>query len=104
MNPQAVNTSFYSNNIISGADRKDPEKVAGMFEGMLYRMMLEEMRNEEFEDPLFGSSQMQQIQGMYNDELAMHLGNQGHLGFKSTVTEAVQRAEQNTNGLLKPQK
>lgn len=91
-------SSYYSGESISA---KDPEKVAGMFEGMFYRMMLEQMRKSPWgEDPLFDSPQLKQVRSMQDDELAHHLGNMGHLGIKDLLLEDLAKKSPQ-GGLLK---
>jgi len=104
---ESSSMSFYSNTLVSGADKKDPKKIAGMFEAMLYRMMLQEIRSTEEEDPIFGSTQMEQVKGMYDDELSLHLGQQGHLGMQEMISSTIEQAKKSSPslpsfGLLKP--
>lgn len=83
----AADMSFYSNAALSGADRKSPEKVAGMFEAMFYRMLLQQARDSSLSDGLFDSPEMKQIEGMFDDELAQYMGAQGHLGVADLINE-----------------
>jgi len=83
-------TSFYSNEMLTGNSRRDPEKVAGLFEALFYRSMLEQARNSAEEDPLFGSFQMSQVKGMFDDELANHMGMMGNLGIAEMIKENIQ--------------
>lgn len=82
--------SFYSSNDLSSAQaKKDPNTIAGMFEAMFYRSILQQMRAAGIEDEVFGSGEMQQMQGMFDDELAVHMGLSGHLGIKDIVLDQV---------------
>ena len=96
-------TSFYSNEMLAGNSRRDPAKVAGLFEAMFYRSMLQQARESAEEDPIFGSFQMSQMQGMFDDELANHMGMMGSLGIADMVMENVRNRSSavQPTGLLK---
>ena len=99
--------SFYSTTI----NEKDPKKLAGQFESIFYRMIFSEMRKSSAEDEVFGSSEMQQVMGMFDDELSITLGEAGHLGFKDQIVDHMGKLDPNlktnptqTQGLLKDPK
>lgn len=98
MNTQPA-TGFYSNQVLSAQDRKDPKKVGAMFESMFYRMIFKEMRASS-EDPLFGGSGMDQWKEIRDDEMAQVLGMQGKLGIADMITESIE-AENKRKGLIK---
>ena len=82
------------------AHTKDPKKVAGMFEALFYQMMLSQMREASFGDPLFDSAATRQVQGMLDDEMANQLGQSGDLGIADMMMEMIEK-QQTPSGLLK---
>lgn len=92
------NTSFFSNSLFDGADRKDPKKVGAHFEAMFYSMMFKEMRESKLaEDPL-SSSGLKQVEEMLHRELSLKLGQRGDLG----IIEQLEREVKGSSmGLLK---
>lgn len=89
-----ADTSFYSNNYMNDAARKDPYKLGGMFEAIFYRTIFQQMRDSSIgEDPFMNSAGAKQIRTMMDDELANALGREGHMGFGEMIAEQ--------NGLLK---
>lgn len=84
----AQSMSFYEMN---GADRNNPEKVAGKFEAMFYRILFKQMRDGQLADPLLSSSSIKQMEEMRHDELAEHLGAMGHLGIKDLILSDLDR-------------
>ena len=86
---------FYSNNV-DGAAKRDPEKVAGQFEAIFYRMLLEQAKiDDESNDPLFGSSEMSQMMSMFNDEIANVMGATGGLGIGKMLLAEAEKAAAN---------
>ncbi len=78
---EAALPSFYSNNPLEGASRKDPKKVGALFEAIFYRMIFKEMRESELaSEDLLSSSESKQARAMRDDELSNYLGAQGNLG------------------------
>jgi Rod binding domain-containing protein len=89
-------SSFYSSNISA----KEPKEVANQFEALFYRILFEEMRASEEEDPLLGSEDGKQIQAMFHDELSNQLGQSGKLGISDLVLEDMNKRTSSV-GLLK---
>jgi len=66
-----------------GAEANDPatlRQVARQFESIFTKMMLDSMRSASFGDPLFGSDQVDQYQGMMDDQLAVSLSQGRGMG------------------------
>ncbi len=88
----ATASSYYSSqDLLSGAKKKDPKEVGQMFESMFYQMILKEMRQGELSKGLFDSSAMQMQQEMWDNELAQKLGQRGDLGIVRMVEEYIER-------------
>lgn len=99
----AGTSSFYSSQLTGGAKGAKPEAVAGQFEAMFYRILFQQMRDTELADPLLDGPGLDQMRAMHHDELASHLGQEGHLGIKEMVLQEVAKQQQAMNsGLLKP--
>ena len=85
-----INASFYADpkgltELRAEAQARDPaalRKVAEQFESIFTKMMLKSMRaaNESFGDSLFNSQQTEFYQGMFDDQLAVHLSQGRGLG------------------------
>ncbi len=89
--------SFYSDNLLSGKESKDPEKVAGMFEAIFYRMIFQQMNKPVFGDdldPFVSDEKTSQFKEMQFAELANQLGEQGKLGIKDLVMNEVKKREE----------
>ena len=90
--PVEADRGFYSNALVGVEGKKDPKKVAGLFEGIFYRMLFQQMRAEqEGGDPLFDSGQMRQVVQMHDDEMANKLGKMGQLGIRPVLEEHMRR-------------
>jgi flagellar protein FlgJ len=66
-----------------GAEANDPKvlrEAARQFESLFTKMMLDSMRKASFGDPLFGSDEGDQYQGMMDDQLAVQLSAGKGLG------------------------
>ena len=67
-----------------GAENNDPEvlrEVAGQFEALFVEMMLKNMREASFGDPLFGNSdQHEMYQGMLDQQLAVEMASGKGIG------------------------
>ena len=66
-----------------GAEANDPaalRQVARQFESIFTKMMLDSMRKASFGDPMFGSDQVDQYQGMMDDQLAVSLSQGRGMG------------------------
>ncbi len=66
-----------------GAAANDPaalRQVARQFESIFTKMMLDSMRKASFGDPMFGSDQVDQYQGMMDDQLAVSLSQGKGMG------------------------
>lgn len=89
--------SFYQDPL---QGEQNPEKVAGMFEAMFYRMMLSQVRSASLGDPLFSSSAVRQAEEMLHDEMANDMGKKGELGIANMMLDMVYK-KQSPTGLLK---
>lgn len=83
--------SFTAFKGLEGADRKDPQKVGGLFEGIFFRMMLQQATDSSDEDPLFESTELQHVQQMFNDEIAQIMGAQGQLGIGDILEDEMKQ-------------
>ena len=75
------------------ADAHDPKalrEVARQFESIFTKMMLDSMRSASFGDPLFGSDQVDQYQGMMDDQLAVQLSQGRGLGLADMLVRQLQ--------------
>ncbi|MCB1134630.1 MAG: hypothetical protein KDK78_00050 [Chlamydiia bacterium] len=91
--------SFYDNNFL-GSAKQSPDAIGAQFEAILFRMLLSQVRESTFEDELFGSSEMDHVQEMRDNELAQQLGTLNALGFKDLLSQEAER-DSVANGLLK---
>lgn len=80
--------SFYGNSGLQGIG-KDPRKVASLFESLFYRELLRASREEEDEDPVFGSNQMSTTRDMYDDEISTQMGSMNRLGIAEIVLKEI---------------
>jgi len=77
-----------------GAANKDPSairEVARQFESLFTRMMLKSMRDAVGRDPMFGSSQQEMYQGMFDDQLSVQLSRGRGLGLADMLIRQLQR-------------
>ena len=95
-------SSYYSKGVLQGKDRKNPKKVAGMFEAVFYRILLKGIRDSSLNETLFDSQQMSTYKEMKDDELSNHLGAMGHLGVVEMVTDFIEKTE--GEGVVRPEK
>jgi len=56
------------------------EEAAGQFEALFLEMMLKQMRQANFGDPIFDDDRTRFYREMYDHQLALHLSRQGSLG------------------------
>lgn len=104
MSTESDTTSFYSDLLFSGNDRKDPKKVGAHFEAIFYSLMFKEMRESKLAEDPFSSSSMKQVEEMLHQELALKLGAQGDLGITEALEREVSSFSENagaSKGLLK---
>ena len=85
-------SSFYTEDLVAEGKR-DPKQIAGKFEALFYRLMFEQMKNTESEDPLMGSNQGKQLKGMWYDELANHLGQSNSLGIGDLILQDIEQRQ-----------
>jgi flagellar protein FlgJ len=71
-------------------DPKALREVARQFESIFTKMMLDSMRSASFGDPLFGSDQVDQYQGMMDDQLAVQLSQGKGLGLADMLVRQLQ--------------
>lgn len=80
----AVYTDFQGlDRLRLGAREQSPEvlrEVAQQFEALFIQMMLKNMREANLGDELFGSDQTRHYEGMFDQQISLHLGRQGSLG------------------------
>jgi peptidoglycan hydrolase FlgJ len=80
-----------------GARENDPaaiREVARQFESLFARMMIKSMRDAVGKDPIFGSSQSELYQGMFDDQLAKQMTQGRGLG----LADMLMRQLQHTGG------
>ena len=80
-----------------GAEANDPKtlrEVARQFESIFTKMMLDSMRKASFGDPLFGSDQVDQYQGMMDDQLAVSLSQGRGMGLADMLIRQLGGASQ----------
>lgn len=111
MTASPVNPAFYADphalsSLKGGAKARDPDTlkaVAKQFESLFTQMLLKSMReaNKSFGDSMFGSEQTDFYQGMFDDQLAMHLSQGKGLGLADMLVKQLSQAqpEQEGNGL-----
>jgi len=104
MTASPVNPAFYADphalsSLKSGAKARDPDAlkaVAKQFESLFTQMLLKSMReaNKSFGDSTFGSEQTEFYQGMFDDQLAMHLSQGKGLGLADMLVKQLSQAGQ----------
>lgn len=71
--------------------KHDPDaalkKVAREFEGMFVQMMLKAARQANPEGGLLDSNETQMYQGMFDDQVALSMGQQGNLGIEAMLRQ-----------------
>ena len=71
--------------------KHDPDaalkKVAREFEGMFVQMMLKAARQASPEGGLLDSNETQMYQGMFDDQVALTMGQQGNLGIEAMLRQ-----------------
>ena len=70
------------------------EKVAKQFEAVFLQMMLKQMRQASMGDPIFNSNGLEFYRDMHDQQLALHLSDQGSIG----IADLIVRQLQPTNG------
>ncbi len=70
------------------------KQVARQFESIFTKMMLDSMRKASFGDPLFGSDQVDQYQGMMDDQLAVSLSQGRGMGLADMLIRQLGGASQ----------
>jgi peptidoglycan hydrolase FlgJ len=76
-----------------GAEANDPKtlrEVARQFESIFTKMVLSSMRQASFGDSLLGSDQVDQYQGMMDDQLAVQLSHGRGLGLADMLVRQLQ--------------
>jgi flagellar protein FlgJ len=104
MTASPVNPAFYADphalsSLKSGAKARDPDAlkaVAKQFESLFTQMLLKSMReaNKSFGDSMFGSEQTDFYQGMFDDQLAMHLSQGKGLGLADMLVKQLSQTGQ----------
>lgn len=91
LNSAAIYTDFSGLAELKRQAKNDPDaslrKVAEQFEAIFMQMMLKSMREANFGDPLFDSSQSEFYQGMHDSQLAMHMSQQGNMGLADMLVQ-----------------
>jgi peptidoglycan hydrolase FlgJ len=78
-----------------GARENDPAAIregARQFESLFARMMIKSMRDAVGKDPIFGSSQSELYQGMFDDQLAKQMTQGRGLGLADMLMRQLQHA------------
>ncbi len=70
------------------------EKVAKQFEAVFLQMILKQMRQASMGDPIFNSNGLEFYRDMHDQQLALHLSDQGSIG----IADLIVRQLQPTNG------
>ena len=104
MTASPINPAFYADphalsSLKSGAKARDPDAlkaVAKQFESLFTQMLLKSMReaNKSFGDSTFGSEQTEFYQGMFDDQLAMHLSQGKGLGLADMLVKQLSQTGQ----------
>jgi flagellar protein FlgJ len=71
-------------------DPKALREVARQFESIFTKMVMDSMRSASFGDSLFGSDQVDQYQGMMDDQLAVQLSQGKGLGLADMLVRQLQ--------------
>ena len=70
----------------AGTPAEATAEVAAQFEALFVQMMVKSMREATIEGGLFDSSQMDFYQGMFDQQVSLHLSRQGALGLSDILT------------------
>ena len=76
------------------ADAHQPQalkQAAQQFESLFVSMVLKSMRQANFKDPLFGSSQENLYQDLYDDQIAAKISQSGGLGLADMLVQQLRR-------------
>jgi flagellar protein FlgJ len=68
-------------------------KVAQQFEALFTQMMLKNMRDASFGDDLFGSDEAKFYQGMFDQQIALHLSSTGGMGLADLLVRQLGGAQ-----------
>ena len=77
-----------------GARERDPEairQVARQFESLFARMMIKSMRDAIGKDPIFGGSQSDMYQGLFDDQLSLEMTKGHGLGLADMLVRQLQQ-------------
>lgn len=77
-------------------------QVARQFESIFTKMMLDSMRSASFGDPLFGSDQVDQYQGMMDDQLAVSLSQGKGMGLADMLIRQLGGGQVSESGSAEP--
>ena len=66
------------------------EEVAAQFESLFMQMMLKSMRDATISGGLFDSHQLDTYQGMFDQQVSLHLSRQGGLGLSDILVEQLE--------------
>jgi|SaaInlStandDraft_4_1057021.scaffolds.fasta_scaffold26700_2 Rod binding domain-containing protein len=86
-------SGFYSYSLSTAEAKKDPSKVAGQFEALMYRMMFKSMRDASLDEGFFDSFGMSTVKEMQHEELAAVLGQSGKLGIAPMMEKYIEQQE-----------
>ena len=114
MQPQTESTAIYTDlgglAQMRGRSKSDPhaalKEVAQQFESLFMNMMLKQMRESSFGDPMFDSSAGKSYQSMFDQQLALNLSKQGSLGIAEMLERQLSAnlpGEPDTNNPFKGQ-
>ena len=70
----------------AGKPAEATAEVAAQFEALFVQMMVKSMREATIEGGLFESNQMDFYQGMFDQQVSLHLSRQGALGLSDILT------------------
>lgn len=83
---------FYEGVRLTEKDKKNPKKIAAMFESIFYRMLFKQMRESSVSQSIFDSSQMRMVQEMQDDEFSSYLGARGDLGVAKVLMDFMEKS------------
>ncbi len=88
-------TDFASFSAMRKDAREDPQAtlqaVAKQFESIYINMMLKSMRDASFGDPLFDSNNSDMYRDMYDNQIAIHMSQQGGIGLADMLVKQLQK-------------
>ena len=76
----------------AGKPAEATAEVAAQFEALFVQMMVKSMRDATISGGLFESNQMDFYQGMFDQEVSLHLSRHGALGLSDILTEQLDGA------------